>query len=259
MNANKKTAFDNKETFKPIPVSSPKDNPLLFYVRCLFDLQLKTIVDFLRPELATVSNDVLDIGAGNAPWKSFLPPTVKYTGLDIAKANEFNMQSNAEIVYYDGGIFPFTEDHFSNALCIEVLEHIADTELFLSEIYRCLKPNGKVILTVPWSARRHHLPYDYFRFTPDALEYLFKKAGFIDVKISARGNDFSVLFNKTLCLVQGLFFPHEKKKRLMTLPLGVMLLPSALIFFLIAHISLLLKISSSIDPLGYALTAHKPF
>jgi SAM-dependent methyltransferase len=250
---------DNQETFKPIPVSSPTDNPLLFFIRCLVDLQLKTIVDFLRSELATISNDILDIGAGNAPWKSFLPQAVKYTGLDIAKADEFNMQSHPDIIYYDGGIFPFSENQFNNALCVEVLEHVANTEFFLSEIYRCLKPNGKIILTVPWSARRHHLPYDYFRFTPESLEYLFKKNGFVDVQIVERGNDFSVVFNKILCLIQGLFFPNKKKKLFLTIPVGLMLLPSALIFFLIAHISLIFRLGSQIDPLGYALIAKKPY
>lgn len=248
---------NNKEVFKPIPVSSPENNPVLFYIRCLFDLQLKTIVDFLRPALATVSDDILDIGAGNAPWKSFLPTKVKYTGLDIAKANEFNMQSSDGIVYYEGGVFPFQDNQFNNALCIEVLEHVVDTEFFLRQIYRCLKPEGKIILTVPWSARRHHLPYDYFRFTPEALEYLFKKNGFTDIKITARGSDFTVVFNKILCVIQGLFFPHQKKKLLITLPLGLTLLPSALVFFLIAHLSLMFDFGLHMDPLGYALTAKK--
>ena len=80
MNTKKIHSISGKELFKPIPVSSPEDSPLLFFIRCLVDLQLKTITDFLRPELATLSNDIIDIGAGNAPWKSFLPQGVKYTG-----------------------------------------------------------------------------------------------------------------------------------------------------------------------------------
>jgi SAM-dependent methyltransferase len=254
----KKTFNSERELFKPIPVSSPKDNQLFFFIRCLFDLQLKTITDFLRPELAHVSNNIIDIGAGNAPWRSFLPKDVKYTGLDIANASKFNMGKSEEIVYYQGSTFPFSENQFSNALCVEVLEHVPDTGAFLSEIYRCLKPNGKIILTVPWSARRHHLPYDYFRFTPEALEYLFKSNGFIDVEIIERGNDFAMAFNKILCLVQSLFFPQKKKNLLFTFPVGLMILPSALIFFLIAHISLIFRLGSRIDPLGFALTAKKP-
>jgi len=254
----KNTFNRDKELFKPIPVSSPADNPRLFAIRCLVDLQLKTITEFLRPELAKLSNNVLDIGAGNAPWKSFLSSQVKYTGLDIANAEEFAMRHSEEIVYYQGGRFPFSDNQFSNALCVEVLEHVADTETFLREIYRCLQPNGKLILTVPWSARRHHLPYDYFRFTPEVLDSLFKNSGFVDVVITERGNDFAMTFNKILCLIQSLFFPQPKKNLFLTLPLGLMLLPSALIFFLLAHISLIFRLGSRLDPLGYALTARKP-
>jgi len=252
------TYKDDKEALKPIPVSSPKNNPILFFIRCLLDLQLKTITDFLSPELTAISNNILDIGAGNAPWKSFLPDDVKYVGLDIENASEFNMRENDEIIYYSGGIFPFTDNTFSNALCVEVLEHVFDTETILSEIYRCLEPNGKIILTVPWSARRHHLPNDYFRFTPEALELLFTNKGFVDIEIFERGNDLAMVFNKVFVLVQGLFFPKRKIILALTLPFGVILLPSLLVFFIAAHLSMKLGIGSRIDPLGYALTAKKP-
>ncbi|MDD5268394.1 MAG: class I SAM-dependent methyltransferase [Methylococcales bacterium] len=249
--------MSDKEQLKPIPVFSPRDNPVLFYIRCLFDLQLKTIVDFLRPELSNILNNILDIGAGNSPWKSFLPNDIEYVGLDIKNAGDFNMRENNEVIYYSGGIFPFTENTFSNALCSEVLEHVSDTETFLSEIYRCLEPNGKIILTVPWSARRHHLPNDYFRFTPEALELLFTKKGFIEIEIAERGNDFAMIFNKIFVLIHGLFFPKKKITLVLTLPISVMLLPSLLIFFIAAHLTMKLKVGSRIDPLGYALTAKK--
>jgi SAM-dependent methyltransferase len=254
-----KNAFKNEiEALKPIPVSSPKDNKYLFFIRCLIDLQLKTIVDFLRPELAKVSNTVLDIGAGNSPWKVYLPKEVTYVGLDIENAKDFNMAQSNDVVYYSGGIFPFLNNQFSNALCVEVLEHVPDTATFLSEIYRCLKPSGKIILTVPWSARRHHIPHDYFRFTPEALESLLIKNGFVDIEIEERGNDFAVVFNKVLCLIQGMFFFRKKKFLIVTIPVGLLLVPTWIVLFMLAHISLKLGVGSRIDPLGYALTARKP-
>ncbi len=258
LNKKSKSFHYIKEQLKPIPVSSPKKNPIFFYIRCLFDLQLKTIIDFLQPELAKISNNILDIGAGNSPWRYFLAKEVKYIGLDIKNANEFNMQQNNEIIYYAGEIFPFPENKFNYALCVEVLEHVFDTETFLSEIYRCLVPNGKLILTVPWSARRHHLPYDYFRFTPEALEQLFRSKGFIDIAIVERGNDFSVLFNKTLCLIQGLLLPKKKIMVALTLPVALVFLPSLLLLFIMSHLTMKLNIKSCFDPLGFSLTAKKP-
>ena len=258
MDIPKNSFKSDREHLKPIPVSSPEDNPALFYLRCLLDLQLKTIVDFLRPALAGVSRTILDIGAGNSPWKAFLPDGVRYVGLDIANASEFNMRRSDEIIYYSGGIFPFPDNTFAHALCVEVMEHVADTATFIGEIHRCLEPDGKIILTVPWSARRHLLPNDYYRFTPEALEFLFTARGFVDIEIAERGNDFAVVFNKILCLVQGLFSPERKLALVLTIPVGLLLFPSMFVFLFVAHVSMKMRVGSRIDPLGYSLTARKP-
>lgn len=258
MNINNKSFKLDKERLKPVPVSLTKNNSIFFYIRCLFDLQLKTIYDFLCPELTRISKTVLDIGAGNSPWKNLLPKEATYVGLDIENADDFNMQKNNDIIYYSGTTFPFPDSTFSHALCIEVLEHVFDTGTFLSEIHRCLEPNGKIILTVPFSARRHHLPHDYFRFTPEALELLFKNKGFTDVSIVERGNDYAVVFNKLLCLMLGLFFPRRKIMLAITIPISLILLPIGLLFWIAAHLTIKLGLGSSIDPLGYALTARKP-
>ncbi len=248
----------SNELFKPIPITSPQDYPIIFFIRCLIDLQLKSIVDFLRLELSKLENEVLDIGAGNSPWRSFLSSSINYVGLDIENANDFSMKTGKDIIYYSGRDFPFVENQFSNALCIEVLEHICDTEYFLREIFRCLKPGGKLILTVPWAARRHHLPYDYFRFTPEALNYLLEKNGFINIKITERGNDLATIFNKILCLIQGLIFSKNIKTLILRFLILLIITPIGFIFLLMAHISLLFKSSSQNDPLGYSLIASKP-
>jgi len=250
--------LQDKEEMKPVPVSSPADNRLGFALRCLLDLQLKTIVDFLKPKLSALKGSVLDVGAGNAPWKSYLPADVQYVGLDVDKAGEFNMRLDTDIVYYPGGRFPFEDSTFSNALCIEVLEHVPDTELLLAEIFRCLKPGGQMLMTVPWSARRHHIPHDYFRFTPEALAMLLREQGLEDIQISERGNDYAVIFNKILCVGKNLVLPKNKAWLPVTLPMALLVLPCAGLFLVAAHVSMWLGLGSHIDPLGYAVVATKP-
>ena len=39
------------EAFQPIAVSAPRDNQILFWLRCVLDLQLLTIYRFLRRQL----------------------------------------------------------------------------------------------------------------------------------------------------------------------------------------------------------------
>ena len=50
----------------------------------------------------------------------------------------------------------------------------------------CRRAAG-LILTVPFAARWHFVPHDYWRYTPASLDHLLRKAGFSDVGVYARG------------------------------------------------------------------------
>ena len=79
------------EEFQPIAVTSPVDHPLAFSLRCLVDLQLATIVQYLRPALAGLNGRVIDVGAGESPLRGWLPPHASYQGIDINSAANFRM------------------------------------------------------------------------------------------------------------------------------------------------------------------------
>jgi SAM-dependent methyltransferase len=259
------TAIDNRlpeEQFKPVSVKPPTDHPFLFTLRCLVDLQLSTIVKKLRPALAQLTGNVLDVGAGQSPWREWLPRTTSYQGIDIANASEFGMvPERAGILYYDGRIMPLCDRSFDSVLCIEVLEHAEDPELLLCEIARVLKENGTLLLTVPWSARQHHLPSDYHRFTSERLRALLGKAGFDPVEISERGNDIGAIANKLTVLTIRLFRPPYWKRGniLWQFPLGLLCGVLAIIFIGAAHCSDALGMGSKQDPLGYFVRATRRF
>ncbi|MCX7914757.1 MAG: class I SAM-dependent methyltransferase [Verrucomicrobiae bacterium] len=59
-------------------------------------------------------------------------------------------------------------------LCSEVLEHVADFPAALREMARVLKPGGRLLITCPFLYPLHG-PQDYWRFTPQAFEYLLAK------------------------------------------------------------------------------------
>src|SRR5215218_9527210 len=101
------------EAFQPVAVRPASDNPLLFALRCALDLQLLTIARFLRPAIGEWRGRVLDVGAGEAPWRELMPHA-DYAGVDIEAANEFGMTRNARITYYDGRVLPFGDDHFDH-------------------------------------------------------------------------------------------------------------------------------------------------
>ncbi len=244
------------ETFKPIPVRSQADNPSLFAIRCLLDLQLLTIYRFLRGNVNSWQGRVLDVGAGESPWRDLMKG-VEYVGADVDSAGEFGMLRNPDIHYYDGIRLPFPDASFDHVLCVEVLEHVPEPAIFFVDLLRVMRPGGSLLMTVPWSARLHHLPHDYSRFTPYRLTALLNAAGFSSVRITERGNDVAVIANKLLVLTIRLIRPRKWFQALWSWPLAIVTLPGTLGFLIAAHAAILLRLGSMEDPLGYGLTAAK--
>jgi len=245
------------EAFQPIAVRPPNENRLFFWVRCLADLQLLTIFRFLVLPLSSCRGRVLDVGAGEAPWRDLMPLGVEYVGVDADLSGEFGMRRQSNITYYDGKRLPYDDGSFDYVLCTEVLEHVSDPLAFLADLQRVLRQGGTLILTVPWSARLHHLPYDYGRFTRFGLAALLKSTGFSGVTIEERGNDITVIANKLIVLMIRLLHPHRLRNCVWTWVLAAMLLPVTVVFLGAAHVALLLHAGSKEDPLGYGVIAVK--
>jgi len=240
------------EAFKPAPITSPARGRLMFSLRQAGDLQLKTIVDFLRPRLREVKGDLLDVGAGNAPWRAFLGPQCRNSGLDIEAAGAFGMKAQHDVTYYAGGIFPFADASFDYALSIEVLEHVDDADLALREIARVLRAGGLLLMTMPFSARLHHLPHDFRRFTSEGLRAELVAAGFEIVSLQARGNDICAIANKIIVLAV-----RSLRGGPWVWPAGLVALLSTPILLALAHLSLRVPMGGEDDPLGYAVVARK--
>lgn len=246
------------EGFQPVAVESPIAHPMRFRLRCLLDLQLATIVEHLRPALGDLHGAVLDVGAGESPWRAWLPPDTHYTGLDVGHAADFGMDSRrSDIVYYDGRTMPLADDRFDAVLCIEVLEHATDPSLLLDEIFRVMKTNSTLLLTVPWSARRHHIPHDYHRFTREQLGIMLRAAGFSNVDVRERGNDICAIANKLIVLTIRLTRPRSPWRAILALPAAAFCGLLATGFAVCAHLSVALGKGSRDDPLGYFVRARK--
>lgn len=90
------------------------------------------------------ANDkVLEIGPGNSPYhRSDVLLELNYQNAED-RIKQFGhdhlLMSDKQIVFYDGGKFPFEDNSFDYIICSHVLEHIPDVDLFLSEIFRVAK------------------------------------------------------------------------------------------------------------------------
>ena len=246
-----------KEEFKPIPVrrSPGLVGDILFHIRMMVDLQLLTCMRFLKPHLTRFTGKVLDVGCGEMPFRSMLGKDAIYTGIDVAGAQEFGMQTHPDIVAFDGVLIPFPDATFDHIMCTEVLEHVESPHVLVEEMRRVLRIGGTIVVTVPFAARVHHAPYDFQRLTCFALRNLF--SAFEGVVVVERGDDFAVVANKLIAIAVRLLSPKPIFSWLWRLPIFLLLAPFLSFALCMAHLSLLFGWGSRTDPLGYAIYAVK--
>lgn len=113
-----------------------------------------TILECLQRRLPN-SGAVLDAGCGLGEVLADLPPIYTRYGFDFAQSNvEFTrrrLAGQAEIKR--GSIYeiPFPDESMDAVLCLEVLEHIEDDGRAVRDIARVLKPNGILVVAVPYT------------------------------------------------------------------------------------------------------------
>ncbi len=247
------------EAFKP-PVFRPERSTfdrVRSGLRRLVDLQFGSAWRDLRGELAGASGTVLDVGCGAQVYRPLLPPQVVYRGIDTRDAADRFGYKVPDTYYFEGDDWQVADASIDLVLCTEVLEHIEAPLPFLSKIGRCLRPGGKLLLTVPFAARWHFIPYDYWRYTPSSLRMLLVDAGFSDIRVTARGNPFTVACYKTMALPLMLLFRGSRSTvvRAAKFGFGTLLLPVVAVAALLGTISL--RFDWGDDCLGYTVSASK--
>lgn len=143
----------------------------------------------LERYLAThaTTEHILNIGAGNIPHRGFFP---NQTCVDIDAA------SKPDIVA-DAAHMPLDEDSQGIVLSIDMLEHVLEPGAVVDEMYRVLKPGGKLIFCTRFMYPLHDAPGDYWRFTRPVLEHLFQNFSKVDITPEAGPfTSFGILFER---------------------------------------------------------------
>ena len=176
--------YIRKQTFNP-DVLGLLINPFYFVRK-----DLHAVVRDLSRE---VSGTVLDLGCGSKPYRSFFEASL-YVGMDVAQSGHDHTRESID-VYYNGKVFPFSDNTFDSLVCFEVLEHVFEPKILLKEIYRVLKPGGLLLLTAPFSWDEHEQPYDYARYSSFAVKYLLEQHGFTVTEHKKIMSDSGILFS----------------------------------------------------------------
>jgi SAM-dependent methyltransferase len=79
-------------------------------------------------------------------------------------------------------------------MCIEVFEHLPEPIAAIKEFSRLLKPNGKLIITVPFASLTHFAPYHFYSgFNRYFFEHFLPLNNFEIIELSPNGNYFDYL------------------------------------------------------------------
>jgi SAM-dependent methyltransferase len=143
----------------------------------------------------TIANaaDVLDIGAFSRFGKELSPLRTFFDGKRyIAAAYNPKMVYGADNAdcHQDIEAMTFKDASFDAVICIEVLEHVQRPWLAAEEIWRVLRPGGRLMVTTPFIHGFHgkggkdqsqeNYP-DYWRYTHQGLELLFNRFSTLSV------------------------------------------------------------------------------
>jgi SAM-dependent methyltransferase len=115
---------------------------------------------------------VLDYGSADSPYRHLLPAGVRFVAADLPG----NPDADAEL--RPDGTLPLPDAAVDLVLSTQVLEHVEDPQLYLSECRRVLEPGGQLIVSTHGMMYYHRDPEDYWRWTCAGLRKLLEDQGF---------------------------------------------------------------------------------
>jgi SAM-dependent methyltransferase len=115
---------------------------------------------------------ILDYGCAEVPYRGFFAAGADYVAADLAG------NPDATLTLAPDGTVPAPDRSFDAVLSTQVLEHVADPQLYLSEALRVLRPGGRMLLSTHGTFSYHPDPVDLWRWTCDGLKLIVERAGF---------------------------------------------------------------------------------
>ena len=161
-----------------------------------FERRLAFLRDHVRP-----GDRALDIGCGTGDFTAALAQAgAVAVGVDVAqaaleRARARHPSLDFRLVPIEGPL-PFEDNSFELVWASEVIEHVADTAQWLSEVRRVLAPAGQLLVTTPSHGRLRVAISGMDRFseplgdhlhlyTKASLQTLLEEFGFSEVEVRA--------------------------------------------------------------------------
>ncbi|MCF8297584.1 MAG: class I SAM-dependent methyltransferase [Saprospiraceae bacterium] len=160
------------------------------------------------------SGKLLDIGAGDKPYKKLFSSANEYIGTNTKRHYEVNNllpdDNFTDIWIDDASKLPFDDNSFDGVLCFQVLSVIKKPNDFFNEVSRVLKPGGNLMLTTDflypkWSKE------DVMRHTDVHLKQMCAENSLDLVSIESFGGFFTMWYSLLIRFVRS--YPATLSKR----------------------------------------------
>lgn len=195
-----------------------------------------------------VRGNLIDLGCGHVPMYEMYKDVISsHTCADWS--DTFHKNKLLDVVCDLNKMpLPFDNNAYDTVLLSEVLEHIRKPEQLIHEIYRIQKPNGFLLLSVPFYYPIHEQPFDYYRYTQYALRSMLEEVGYQIVEMEATGG----AFESTVNLLAKIMMKLPKLGQYFAIPL------QEIAWWIISRkVKQGKKIEFTRFPLGYIVAAQK--
>jgi len=126
---------------------------------------------------------VLDVGAGTCKYRALFAHC-EYRAHDHPAVSYGEADIRGEITS-----IPLPSESLDAILCTEVLEHVPDPIGAVQEMARLLRPDGRLLLTVPAACRVHRVPTHFWGgFAPDFFHQILPQRGLAVDELRPLGN-----------------------------------------------------------------------
>ena len=135
-------------------------------------------LEWVRQHLARARPPFLEIGSKqygtvSQDYRCLLAGRGSYIGCDMAAGAGVDVVADLT-ADFERLPAPLRMTRFKTILCMSVMEHVRDVYRFTANLRRLLADDGIAFISVPWVWRFHGYPSDYWRFSPEALKFLFE-------------------------------------------------------------------------------------
>ncbi len=135
---------------------------------------------------------ILDVGCGAARYWNHRPD-LEWLGMDV------NPEARADIVIAPDQTYPLGDKTQDAVLLSFSIEHISNINFLVKEVNRVLKDKGLVLIRSPFLYPLHDTPDDFWRFSSEGMDVVFKD--FAQISRAVSGNYFeSATVNKNYFL-----------------------------------------------------------